>query len=125
PKNDGTGESKLYNCQTVYRLLITSNGLYNLVTKYDVPFKRLDKDIKQPNRDARRLTQIKSITKLEGLHKTYCVTEPQTSKATFNNILTGNCIEYLGVSGRDFTSQCDLGLVVLNNVEKNDFKEIA
>lgn len=34
------------------------------------------------------------------------------------------CIEYLGISRPNYTSQCNLGLLPLHNIEKNDFKEI-
>ena len=35
------------------------------------------------------------------------------------------CAEFAGVSNPKYTSQCDLGLIPLHNIEKNDFKEVA
>lgn len=51
---------------------------------------------------------------------TYCVNEPELHKATFNNILTGNCSEYLGKSEPNSSSQCCLGLINLANVDKDE-----
>jgi ribonucleoside-diphosphate reductase alpha chain len=34
------------------------------------------------------------------------------------------CLEYAGVSNPNYTSQCNLGLIPLHNIEKNDFTEI-
>jgi ribonucleotide reductase alpha subunit len=35
------------------------------------------------------------------------------------------CIEYYGVSRPNYTSQCNLGLIPLHNLDKNDFEEVA
>lgn len=34
------------------------------------------------------------------------------------------CLEYFGVSNPNYTSQCNLGLIPLHNIEKDDFKEV-
>lgn len=57
--------------------------------------------------------KVKATNKLEGLHDTYCVTEPLRGKVIFNGILTGNCAEITEVSDSNYTAQCTLGLVNL------------
>lgn len=124
PKNDGTGESKMYYCKKGYILLITSNGLYRLVNEFNIPFKRLEVFSEKPQRDARRHVKVVSVDKLEGTHKSYCVTESEKNKATFNNTLTGNCHEVMQVTKSGYTAQCCLGLVPLSNLDKNDWKSV-
>lgn len=39
------------------------------------------------------VAQVMSIERIEGLHDTYCLTEPVHNKVIFNKVLTGNCGE--------------------------------
>lgn len=47
----------------------------------------------------------------------FCAHEPKRNRLTFNNIVTGNCIEIVEVSMPGYTAQCTLGLV---NLKEND-----
>ena len=68
-----------------------------------------------PNTLVRIFAKVISIDKLEGLHDTYCVNEPERHKAMFNGILTGNCIEITEVTKANYTAQCCLGSINLAN----------
>lgn len=50
-----------------------------------VPFRMLD--------NTQYYYKIKSIKKLEGLHDTYCFTEPKRNMGIFDGVLLGNCVE--------------------------------
>jgi ribonucleotide reductase alpha subunit len=46
-----------------------------------------------PNSKEENFYQIKSVTKIDGLHDTYCFTEKNRSMGVFNGVLLGNCQE--------------------------------
>lgn len=50
----------------------------------------------------------------------------RNNKQSNISILRGSnlCIEFYGVSNPNYTSQCNLGLIPLHNIEKNDFNEV-
>ena len=132
PKNDGTGEYGGYKCKEFYRLLINGNSLFNLgllgLGKY---LGRIKLSFKKPNREASTYIKIKSVSKVEGLHDTYCFTEHKRHMGMFNGILTGNCTEILQVSQlsdlrpRDEVStynygiSCNLGSLNIARVMEN------
>lgn len=90
PKNDGSNESKLYDCKESNRLLISSMSLFQLKA-LGLSTKRLNISGNPPNRDARYFSKVVSISSLEGLHDTFCFTEKERGKGMFNGILTGQC----------------------------------
>ena len=93
PLNNGTGEYGYFKCKENYRILITHNNLKKLV---DMGFKtyRLKFDLlHKPNRNATNFEKIVNVEELEGLHDTYCFTEPLRNMGMFNGILLGNCTE--------------------------------
>lgn len=94
PKNDGSGDYADYNCKDVYRLHISCSNLQKLIN-LGLETKRLELRISNPNRDALRFTRVVSVRKIDGLHDTFCVTEPKRNRMTVEGILTGNCIEIL------------------------------
>lgn len=51
---------------------------------------------------------IESITEVDGLHDTYCCTEPKRNKVIFNGVLTGNCMEISLPSSADESFVCCL-----------------
>ena len=51
---------------------------------------------------------IESITEVEGLHDTFCCTEPKRNKVIFNGVLTGNCMEISLPSSADESFVCCL-----------------
>jgi ribonucleoside-diphosphate reductase alpha chain len=92
PKNDGTGDSKLYPVSTAYRLLISSSSLVQLI-ELGLKTNRLEIEHRVPQRNAEQFSRVVSVEDLGAFGDTYCVNEPKRHKAVFNGILTGNCNE--------------------------------
>lgn len=94
PKNDGTGELKEYDCNPVWRIVISCGALTKL-TNMGLKCNRVTWNIlKEPNRGALRFVKVESKPeKIEGLHDTYCFTEPKRHMGMFNGALIGQCSE--------------------------------
>ena len=94
PANDGTGENKLFWCESTYRLLIGQTGI---VTLRELGFvtHRLDISNHCPDRECTQYIKIDTITEYNGLSDTYCFTEPKRGLGVFNGILTGQCVEII------------------------------
>ena len=92
PLNNGTNEYGEFNTQEIYRILINGNSLYKL-TKLGLKCNRLKWEVKEPNRECSQFITIESVEKVEGLHDTFCFTEPKRHMGMFNGLLTGNCSE--------------------------------
>lgn len=61
---------------------------------------------------------IESITEVDGLHDTFCCTEPKRNKVIFNGILTGNCMEISLPSSADESFVCCLMSMNLLHYDK-------
>lgn len=109
PKNDGTGELKEYDCKPVWRIVISSSALSKLVD-LGLSCNRLKWNIvKAPNRIAVRFAQVENKPeKIEGLHDTYCFTEPKRHMGMFNGALIGQCSEIGLFDGPDESFVCCL-----------------
>lgn len=75
---------------------------------------------------------VKSITKLEGKHDTFCVFEPKNNSVIFNGIMTGNCME-IGLPTKPLNNildeegeiaLCTLGALNLGFVDKDNLDDI-
>lgn len=119
PKNDGTGESQLYNCQDCYRLTIS---LYNVKKLFDlgIVLYRVKLDC-NPNRDASRFITITNIEDIPDADVVYCFNEPINHTGTFNGIMTAQCAEYFGNDG----NSCLLQSINLYNIVDNKFEDNA
>jgi ribonucleoside-diphosphate reductase alpha chain len=108
PANDGTGENKLFWCESTYRLLIGQTGI---VTLRELGFvtHRLDISNHCPDRECTQYIKIDTITEYNGLSDTYCFTEPKRGLGVFNGILTGQCLEICQPS-RPLTDINDTGI---------------
>ena len=130
---DGKGGKKQYMCKTTYRVVISSNGLSKLID-LGIKFNRLviPNNRRIPNRCATHFVKVKSITKLEGKHDTFCVFEPKNNSVIFNGIMTGNCMEItlptkplnniLDEEGE--IALCTLGALNLGTVDKDKLEDI-
>lgn len=94
PKNDGSGELGEYPCKAIYRLLIGSTGLHQLV-KLGLICHRLQFEGKEPQRSSSEFIRIVSVEEVDGLHDTFCFTEHKRHMGMFNGILTGQCTEIM------------------------------
>uniref|UniRef100_A0A6C0JEP3 DOD-type homing endonuclease domain-containing protein n=1 Tax=viral metagenome TaxID=1070528 RepID=A0A6C0JEP3_9ZZZZ len=96
PKNDGTGESALYNCQACYILYITCKNVNKLIILGFCP-RRLNILFCEriENLFARQeKIRIVNIKKISDNEKTYCFSEPINHTGIFNGILTGQSETY-------------------------------
>lgn len=64
---------------------------------------------------------IESITEVEGLHDTFCCTEPKRNKVIFNGVLTGNCMEISLPSSADESFVCCL--MAMNLLHYDQWKD--
>lgn len=112
PKNDGSGESDLYDCCKTYRLLISSNGLYKL---QELGFKtyRLEKYNDKPQRNAERFVKVNEVLDEDRIDDTYCFTEHKRNAGIFNGIITSQCAEITEVSDSTNYSNCNLASIAL------------
>lgn len=113
PKNDGTGEYAEYETKEIYRILINGNSLYSL-DQLGLRCNRLVWTSKKPNRKASHFIRIESVEKVDGLHDTFCFTEPKRHMGMFNGLLTGNCSEILQVQSPSKLKR-DLSYDVIGN----------
>jgi ribonucleoside-diphosphate reductase alpha chain len=117
PDNKGLGEYKEYQCKELFRLLISSIGLYNL-SKLGFSPKRLKFTEKLPQRDAGHFIKIVGIKTIDN-EDTYCFNEPLRHMGMFNGVLTGNCTEICEYTDENNVSICNLASVSLPSFIKN------
>lgn len=106
PKNDGSGEMGEFECQQLYRLIITSCGLYKL-SQLGFETNRLQWTPRKPQRDARRFVKIVDVVDEGRSDDTYCFNEPKRHKGVFNGLLTGQCME-INLPTKPFIDMKDL-----------------
>ena len=92
PANDGTGESKDFECKDGYRLLISSYDSFKLL-ELGLELNRLVIAKRIPQRDAKQFVKVASVEDLGRVDKTYCFTEHKRNLGMFNGLLTGQCLE--------------------------------
>lgn len=109
---DGKGGHKMFLCKETKRLLITSIGLYQLISLGFSP-KRLKVSNHLPQREAERFVKVVSVVDEGRKDDTYCCNEPLQHKAVFNGILTGNCSEIELFSDKDNSFVCVLSSINL------------
>jgi len=112
--SDSQRNNKLYHCQSLYRLLITSHDLYKLVTLGFSPKRlKLNKDGSIPNRNACQFVKIKKIINTGRKDDTYCFHEPKRNSGIFNGIITSQCAEITEYSDENETAVCNLASIAL------------
>jgi ribonucleoside-diphosphate reductase alpha chain len=119
PKNDGSNELGEYNCQTCYRLLITS---WDVAKLYELGFrpKRLKISGVYPKNNTKRWIQVDEIIKTERISDTYCFKEEKRGMGIFNGILTGQCSEILLYSDDKQYACCNLSSIALSKFVEYD-----
>ena len=116
---DGKGGYKYYDVHPVYRLLITSFDLYNLIQLGFSPH-RLKITGTQPQRDAKQFVKILKVSNENRIADTFCFTEPKRHMGIFNGIITGQCSEIIQYSDDNETAVCNLASIGLPTFVKND-----
>jgi len=131
---DGKGGEKLYQCNEIHRLMISSQGVSRLI-KAGMKTNRLDlSEHMQAPTDRRHFVKVVSVEWNKRRSATYCFTEPKRNMGVFNGILTGNCTEIIEVSDSKGYATCNLGSIALaslvrkdgpNGAPRFDFAELA
>ena len=116
PTNDGTGNLKPFWCKNCFRLLITSNDSYKLLT-LGLNLRRLKIKERLPTRDAKRFNVVTEILDEGRIDDTYCFSEPKRHMGMFNGMLTGQCTEIDLHSDLEHTFTCILSS---KNIAKYD-----
>jgi ribonucleoside-diphosphate reductase alpha chain len=118
---DHKGYMQLYNCQTSYRLLITS---WDVAKLYDLGFrpKRLNISGIYPKNNTKRWIQIEEIIKTNRISDTYCFKEEKRGMGIFNGILTGQCAEITLYSDDKEYAVCNLMSIALPKYVEYDLK---
>lgn len=116
---DGRGGYKLYPCKESKRILISSNGLYQL-SLLGFKTNRLKFKERLPQRDASKFVTILDVLDENRIDDTYCVNEPLEHMAVFNGILTGQCSEIQLSASEDESFVCVLSS--MNLLHFDDWK---
>lgn len=114
---DGVGGLKEYPCQTAYRLLVSSSGLYQLAT-LGFTTERLSFVTRKPQRNAEQFVTVVDVVDDGRVDDTFCYTEPETNLALFNGVMTGNCNEIYLATNEERTAVCCLSSVNLEKLEE-------
>ena len=115
---DGKGGYKDYNTKPVYRFLIPSCDLSQLV---QLGFKtnRLIITGTKPQRNAKKFVKIIKIVNENRISDTYCFTEPKRHMGVFNGMITGQCTEITEYSDENETAVCNLASIGLPSFVKD------
>nr|QBK85748.1 MAG: ribonucleoside diphosphate reductase, large subunit [Marseillevirus LCMAC101] len=111
---DGKGGEKEYTCQALWRLLISSSGLYKLSQLGFSPY-RLKYTPREPQRCAEQFVKVVSVTDDPKCEDTFCFTEHKRHMGMFNGILTGQCVEVIEFTDEKNISSCNLSSIALNS----------
>jgi ribonucleotide reductase alpha subunit len=109
---DGKGGRKLFDCKPLWRILISSSGLYRLKS-IGFACNRLVFAALKPQRNAEQFVTVTAVFDNDRYDNTYCFNEPENHAGIFNGILTGNCTEIMEVSTPGETAVCNLASLSL------------
>jgi ribonucleoside-diphosphate reductase alpha chain len=122
---DGNGSEKSYPGKDIYRLLVTSNGLYKL-SQLGLKTNRLSWTERQPQREADHFIKVANIFDEGRISDTYCFNEPKRHLGMFNGILASNCTEsFSNVSAGTESHCCNLVSLNLAQVEVEELPQIC
>jgi ribonucleoside-diphosphate reductase alpha chain len=109
---DGKGGRKEFECQPLWRLLISSSGVY-LLSILGLNCHRLVINGNEPQRNAEQFTTVVSVVNEDRIDDTYCFNEHENHAGVFNGVLTGNCTEIIQHSSHDEAAVCNLASLSL------------
>jgi ribonucleotide reductase alpha subunit len=112
---DGCGGYKDYYCQDLYRLMICSEDVQNLI-KIGLVCERLKILNFKPNRNASRFNQVVQISDAGIADFVYCFNEPLRHLGCFNGVVTGQC----GEATLEPNEPCNLQEIALPNLESEE-----
>lgn len=109
---NGKGGSQEYLCQESHRLLISSNGLFQL-SLLGLKTYRLEWKARKPQREASQFIKVTEVELTCRKDDTFCFTEHKRHLGMFNGILTGQCVESFSNTSKDLDHCCNLSSVNL------------
>jgi ribonucleoside-diphosphate reductase alpha chain len=109
---DGRGGYRDFNTKPIYRLLVTSCDLYQLIQLGFHPHRLVITGTK-PQRNAKQFVKILKIVNENRISDTYCFNEPKKHMGIFNGIITGQCSEIIEYSDAEETAVCNLASIGL------------
>lgn len=109
---DGKGGKKEYNCNQIWRLLISSTQLQKLVSLGFSP-KRLRIISHSPQRNAEKFITIEKVEDLGDIDDTYCFNEPKRHAGLFGGVISQNCSEIMEYSDHKEYACCTLASIGL------------
>lgn len=123
---DGKGGAKEYNCNKLFRLLLTSYDLQTLVRNGFRTFRLVinDDDVQ---RSASQFVKIKEVVETGRVDDTFCFTEHKRHAGVFNGVFTSQCLEITEPSTPDAIASCNLAHINLKRFvlkEKSDGRHI-
>lgn len=111
---NGNGGKSLYQCQTIYRLLIGSIQIQDL-KKLGLHCSRV-KFVKNPSRDASQFIKIVEVIEMPVEETVYCFKEGKRGLGTFEGIVTGQCAE----ATLENAEPCNLQEIALPNLQNEE-----
>ena len=117
---DGNGGQKEYQCQKLYRLLITSFDLQTLLNN-GLKTYRLDITKRDIQRSAGHFVTVKEVINTGRVSDTYCFTEHKRNAGIFNGVFTSQCLEITEPSTPDSIASCNLAHVNLKRFVKGHY----
>lgn len=109
---DGKGGRKEFDCKPLWRLLVSSTGLYTL-SLIGLTCHRLQWENREPQRNAEQFVTVEAVVDDGRTDDTYCFNEPENHAGVFNGILTGNCTEIVEYTSPEETAVCNLASIAL------------
>ena len=109
---DGHGGYAEFDCKPLWRLLVSSTGLYHLSTLGFRTY-RLRWTARKPQRSAEQFVTVVQVVNRNRRDDTFCFNEPINHAGVFNGILTGNCTEIIEYTSPEETAVCNLGSLAL------------
>jgi ribonucleoside-diphosphate reductase alpha chain len=112
PLPDGNGGHDMFECQTMYRIHITSCDLY-VLGKLGFAPRRLTFVTREPTRNASQFVTVTSVEPDYESSPTFCFTEHKRHFGVFNGLLTGQCTEIIEYTSPDEVAECNLDSIAL------------
>lgn len=140
PLNDGSGDKGPFECQNLYRLIVSSGDLQKIL-ELGIQFKRLVVVPHKPQREAKQFSKVVTVIDTDRYDDTYCFTEPKRHMGVFNGLLTGQCMEIAEPTapyydmmdlyssedhGRGEIATCSLAAVSIENIpDKETYQKVC
>ena len=117
---DGRGSHKYFDTKPLWRIIIASNELQQLL---DLGFNPKRLKIEKNNniqRSATKFITIENVEKVDKKSDTYCFNEPLRHAGIFNGVILSNCTEIMEYSDDKEYACCTLSSIGLPSYVKED-----